>query len=129
MFKIGPKLHTHNCCCDETCSCCKPQTHVHNHCSCGCCEDAKADKFERIQVDKPSLKKALPLGAVAGLASAALVVAAGNVISKVVKTKPFTSAIAAGVGLGVAAGVINGTIVNAASKQLEQEQQKQILIG
>ncbi len=123
MFKIGPKIHS-NCCCEEGCSCHSPQ-HVHQSCSCCCChEEPKVDKFEKAQIDKVSLKKVLPLGAVAGLASAALVVAASNVISKVAKTKPFTSAIAAGVGLGVATGVINGTIANAASKQISQEQKE-----
>ena len=129
MFKIGPKIHS-TCCCEEGCSCHKPQQHSHQNCTCCCChEEPKTDKFEKTQIDKVSLKKVLPLGAVAGLASAALVVAASNVVSKVAKTKPLTSAIAAGVGLGVATGVINGTIANAASRQIEQEQDKKVLIG
>ena len=129
MFKIGPKIHTHNCCCDEACSCHSPQ-HSHQNCTCCCCnEEPKVDKFERAQVDKPSLKKALPLGAVAGLASAGLVVAASNILSKVSKKNPITSVIATGVGLGVATGVINGTLANAASKQSAQEQQNKVLIG
>ncbi|MBR1908221.1 hypothetical protein IJ818_04735 [bacterium] len=129
MFKIGPKLHTQHCCCDEACSCHKPQPHTHQHCTCCCChEEPKADKFEKTQVDKPSLKKALPLGAAAGLASAGLVMIASNIVAKAAQSKPITSAIAAGVGLGVATGVINGTLANAASKQAAQEQ-KQVIIA
>ncbi len=123
MFKIGPKIHS-NCCCEEGCSCHTPQ-HVHQNCSCCCCnEEPMADKFERINIDKPSLKKVLPLGAAVGLVSAGLVMAASNLISKVAKIKPYTSAAAAGIGLGVAAGVINGTIANAASKQISHEQKE-----
>jgi len=121
MFKIGPKIHSNNCCSGESCSC--HTKHVHQNCSCCCChEEPIADKFEKAKVDKVSLKKVLPLGAVAGLASAALVVAASNIISKA--AKPFTSAIAAGIGIGVATGVINGTLANAASKQSSQEQKE-----
>lgn len=127
MFKIGPKLHNHSCCCEEGCSC-HSQNNVHQHCSCCCHEEPKPDKFERAHVDKPSLKKALPLGAVAGLASAGLVIAASNILSKISTKSPVTTAIATGVGLGVATGVINGTLSNAPSKQAH-EQEKKVLIG
>ena len=127
MFKIGPKVHTQCCCCDGGCSC-HASAPSHQHCSC-CCEDSKPDKFEKTQVDKPSLKKALPLGAIAGLASAGLVVAASNVLSKMSKKSPLTTVVATGVGLGVASGVINGTLANAASKQAANEQQNKVLIG
>jgi len=127
MFKIGPKIYNNHCC-EEGCSCHKAQHQIHQNCSCCCNEEPKADKFEKVYVDKPSLKKVLPLGAVAGLASAGLVVAASNILAKVTKKSPLTTVIATGVGLGVATGVINGTLANTASKQLH-EQEKKSLIG
>lgn len=122
MLKIAPKvIHNCNCGCVE-----------HNHaprqqaCNCGCCSQPQEDKFEKSQVDKISLKKALPLGAVAGLASAGLVMVANGLLNKALKTDSgLATTIAVGVGIGVANGVINGTLANMATRQAMEEQNAQ----
>lgn len=119
MFKITPKV-THNC----NCGCNSvEQKNVKQHaCNCTCCSQPQEDKFEKTQVDKISLKKALPLGAVAGLASAGLVMVANGLLNKALKTSNgLATTIAVGVGIGVANGVINGTIANIATKQALEE--------
>lgn len=122
MLKIAPKV-IHNC----KCGCAE-----HNHaprqqaCNCGCCSQPQEDKFEKSQVDKISLKKALPLGAVAGLASAGLVMVANGLLNKALKTdNGLATTIAVGVGIGVANGVINGTLANMATRQAMEEQNAQ----
>lgn len=118
MFKIGPKM-THNCSCNKANQ--APQQHV---CTCSCHSQVQNDSFEKTkpQTDKISLKKALPLGAVAGLASAGLVMIGNEFLNKALKTSHgLATTIAVGVGIGVANGVINGTIANMATKQAMAE--------
>lgn len=124
MLKVGPKVnHSCNCNCAE-----HNQIKKQHTCSCGCCSQPQEDKFEKsqAQVDKLSLKKALPLGAVAGLASAGLVMIANGLLNKALKTSNgLATTVAVGVGIGVANGVINGTIANIATKQAMEEQKAQ----
>lgn len=119
MFKITPKV-THNCNCG--CNCVEQKSLKQHACNCACCSQPQEDKFEKTQVDKISLKKALPLGAVAGLASAGLVMVANGLLNKALKTSNgLATTIAVGVGIGVANGVINGAIANIATKQALEE--------
>ena len=124
MLKVGPKVnHSCNCNCAE-----HNQIKKQHTCSCGCCSQPQEDKFEKsqAQVDKLSLQKALPLGAVAGLASAGLVMVANGLLNKALKTSNgLATTVAVGVGIGVANGVINGTIANIATKQAMEEQKAQ----
>lgn len=122
MLKVGQNV-AHNC----HCNCCEPKTTIkqQHSCACGCCSQPREDTFEKEPISKVSLKKALPVGAVAGLASAGLVMLGNELLNKVFKSnRGLATTVAVGVGIGVANGVINATLTNQA---LKREQQKEII--